>query len=273
MRFFSVRSTAVNSLNEPSELPILDPEKDVVGDRVPSRLSIGSVMENVHECSYLEDRTANLPLNLPAKLLDMQEVDAALEVGMRRAGVFLYYTACAGCQACEPTRVDVSAFRWTDSWRRILNRGDRLLSLSIAPASISEEKLALFNRHRTERRLSDDGTLYQFGDYESFLVDSCCQHTIEFQFRLEERLIAVSVIDCGANSVSAVYTFFNPDYSKLSLGTYSILKQIEFCSRTDRQYMYLGMYVARNTHLNYKARFQPQQRWINCRWVDIDSRA
>ncbi len=263
----------VNSLNEPSELPILDPEQCVVGDRVPSQLSIGSVMENVHECSYLEDRTANLPLNLPAKLLDMREVDAALEAGMRRAGVFLYYTACESCQACEPTRVDVSAFRWTDSWRRILNRGDRLLSLSIAPASISEEKLALFNRHRTERRLSDDGTLYQFGDYESFLVDSCCQHTIEFQFRLDERLIAVSVIDCGANSVSAVYTFFNPDYSKLSLGTYSILKQIEFCGRTGRQYMYLGMYVARNTHLNYKARFQPQQRWINCRWVDIDSRA
>ncbi len=35
-------------------------------------------------------------------------------------------------------------------------------------------------------------------------------------------------IDCGEKSVSAFYTYFDPDFSKLSLGTYSILKQIEF---------------------------------------------
>jgi arginine-tRNA-protein transferase len=93
---------------------------------------------------------------------------------------------------------------------------------------------------------------------------------MELQFRLADELIAVSVIDCGQNSVSAVYTYFDPDYSKLSLGTYAILKQIEFCVQTGRQFVYLGMFVKDNRHLSYKARFLPQQRWIAGDWVDFD---
>ena len=36
---------------------------------------------------------------------------------------------------------------------------------------------------------------------------------------------------------------------------------------SDRKYVYLGMYVAENRHLNYKARFMPQERFVNGCWV------
>jgi arginine-tRNA-protein transferase len=200
-----------------------------------------------------------------------EQLDALLGAGMRRAGVFLYHAACSHCSACEPSRVDVDRFEWTRSWRRIRNRGDRLLEVSLAPASTTPEKLALFNLHRAERDLASEETPYGIDDYESFLVETCCEHTLEMQFRLSGELIAVSVIDCGEKSVSAVYTYFNPEYSKLSPGTYAILKQIEFCQSTKRQFVYLGMYVAANRHLSYKGRFRPQQRWVDCKWIDIHS--
>lgn len=128
----------------------------------------------------------------------------------------------------------------------------------------------LFNRHRSERNLGEDGSEYGLDDYESFLVESCCEQTKELRFYLNGQLVAVSVIDFGDRSVSAVYTYFDPDYSKLSIGTYSILKQIELCLKTNRKYLYLGMYVAENPHLSYKARFGPQQRWVHGSWIDID---
>ena len=240
-----------------------------VSHRVPATIPVGSILNNEHPCSYLPGRTANLPLILPANILSLNAMDAALAAGMRRAGLFLYYTQCLGCNACEPTRFDVQQFRWTESWKRILKRGDRQLQLAIAPTSMTEEKLALFNRHRMERGLNSDESNYQPEDYESFLVETSCQFTMELQFRSAENLIAVSIIDCGQNSVSAVYTYFDPDYAKLSLGTYAILKQIEFCLQTRRQFVYLGMYVKDNTHLSYKARFLPQQRWIAGEWVDL----
>ena len=95
--------------------------------RVPTTIPVGSILNNEHPCSYLPGRTANLPLILPANILSLNAMDAALAAGMRRAGLFLYYTQCLGCNACEPTRFDVQQFRWTESWKRILKRGDRQL--------------------------------------------------------------------------------------------------------------------------------------------------
>ncbi|MFM7929720.1 MAG: arginyltransferase, partial [Pirellula sp.] len=141
---------------------------------------------------------------------------------MRRSGRFAYYTACDGCQACEPVRLDVSKFRWSDSWRRVINRGDRMLRLEIGPPEYSDERLRLFNLHRGLRDLSQGDGDYSSYDYEGFLVDSCCESTFELRYYLQDALVALSVIDLGAVSISAVYTYFDPAHSKLSLGTYSV---------------------------------------------------
>lgn len=254
-----------DSLNNSTSLPAIKTGP------VPVDIPIASVIANVHPCSYLPNKQANLPLALPRQRVTPAQLDKLLEAGMRRAGVFLYHTACPQCSACEPSRVDVHQFEWTDSWRRIRNRGDKTLEVALTPVSSTPEKLTLFNLHRAERGLASDDSLYGLDDYESFLVETCCEHTLEMQFRLAGELVAVSVIDCAKNSVSAVYTYFHPRHSKLSLGTYAILKQIDFCKRTQRQFVYLGMYVAANRHLNYKGRFRPQQRWIQSNWVDIRS--
>ena len=102
-----------------------------------------------------------------------------------------------------------------------------------------------------------------------FLVDSCC-HTIELSIWLEHELVAVSIVDAGDRSLSAVYTHFDPHAMRYSLGTYALLEQIEYALSTGRKYLYLGMYVEENRHLNYKARFKPQQRLIDGRWRNVN---
>lgn len=245
---------------------------EILKKRIPRSLPILNVLDNVHPCSYLPDRTATLPLILPGRKIGLGEYDHMLDGGLRRSGYFTYFAACEGCVACEPSRLDVARFRWTSSWRRVLNRGDRCLAVQLASPECTEEKLRLFNAHRMQRGLGQDEENYQAHDYEGFLVDSCCEVTMELQVRLEDRIVAVSVIDFGQSSLSAVYTYFDPELDRLSLGTYAILKLIQLAERTKRRYVYLGMYVAENQHLNYKARFQPQERLVSGEWVSFGER-
>ncbi len=237
--------------------------------RLPRSLPIVNVLDNVHGCSYLPNRTAALPLIFPGRVISGEEFDHMLEHGLRRSGFFAYFTACDQCTACEPTRVAVDRFVWTDSWRRILNRGDRDLTVTLGKPVLDDDRLRLFNLHRDARGLGNDSDAYGDSEYEGFLVDSCCELTLEMRIAYQGQLVAVSIIDCGSRSLSAVYTYFDPAFHRWSLGTYAVLKQMQLAQHTGRQFVYLGMYVAENRHLNYKARYLPQERLINGQWTAI----
>jgi arginine-tRNA-protein transferase len=83
---------------------------------------------------------------------------------------------------------------------------------------------------------------------------------------LNGRLVCIAITDVGERSMSAVYSFFDPDMAALSLGTYSVLKQVELCLRSNRRYLYLGFFVAQSPHMAYKAKFHPHERRIGGRW-------
>lgn len=221
------------------------------------------VHDGEEPCPYLPGRVARMPLRYPLQRLDRAAFDAALARGDRRCGTFLYRTQCPACSACEPIRVLTSQFVASRTQQRILRKGDlHLRTRQTAPAA-DVEHVALFNRHRLLRGLSD--TSLGERQYASFLVDTCCE-TFELQYWLGERLIGVAVNDRGANSISAVYCYYDPDYARFSPGTYSILKLIELCRAWRVPYLYLGLYVADSRHMAYKANFRPHERLIRGRW-------
>lgn len=243
---------------------------DTIPPAVESKLIL--VHDQNQECPYIDGLTARMPLRLPIGKLDGRGLDALLDRGYRRTGDFVYRTECPACQACEPTRIRVDHFVWSRSLLRVLRRGDAELRIELGPARCDSTRVELFNRHRGLRDLDrGDGPIDALG-YRAFLVDSCCPSR-ELAIYHSQRLISVSVIDVGDRSLSAVYTHFDPDFERYSLGTYAVLKQIEYAVKTERPYVYLGMYVAQNRHLNYKARFVPQQRLIAGVWHDISPAA
>jgi len=56
-------------------------------------------------------------------------------------------------------------------------------------------------------------------------------------------LIGVDLIDILDDGISAIYFFYDPEYSKLSLGVYSLLYQIELANILDLEWVYLGYWV------------------------------
>jgi len=226
--------------------------------------------DHVHPCVYRPSERAKMPLLYPTRRLSPEEMDTQLAMGRRRSGSFVYYTACNSCRACEPTRLEATRFIPTKSMRRILTHGNRECRIEIAPPTDDTLRLGIFNRHRKGRGLAVSDDLYQASEFNGFLVESCCD-TFELSFWAGTHLIGCSIIDKGAESISAVYTYFDPAYSRLSIGTYSILKQIEWARQNRKRYVYLGMYVSDNQHLKYKARFVPQERFIEGEWVSRDT--
>lgn len=229
-----------------------------------SRLIV--VHDQRQPCPYLADTVARMPLRMPIGRINPASLDRLLELGYRRSGAFLYRAQCPGCQACEPTRVLVDSFTWTASMRRVLGRGDRELQTQWGPPQSDLQRLRLFNHHRQQRSLDQGEQGIDLDGYQAFLVASCCE-TVELAIHHQETLVAIALVDVGQNSLSAVYTHFDPAYSRYSLGTYAVLQQIRRAHQSGRRFVYLGMYVAANRHLNYKARFQPQQRLVAGQWA------
>lgn len=226
------------------------------------------VQDQLQPCPYLDGVTVRMPLRLPVGTVTAEVTDQLLVLGYRRSGDFVYRTQCPTCSECKPTRIDVSEFRPTSSMRRVARRGDRELTYQWGRPSVDAKRIWLFNQHRSLRGLGQ-GTPIDAEAYRSFLSDTCCD-TSELAMYLGEELVAISIVDVGRTSSSAVYTHFDPRASRYSLGTYAILKQIDWARETGRQFVYLGMYVAANQHLNYKARFLPQQRLCDGQWEDFN---
>jgi len=210
-----------------------------------------------------------MPLRIPAQQLSETQFDHYLETGQRRSGVYLYRPECRSCQACEPIRLEIDHFRPNRTQRRILRRGDRLLSMQSAAPVADHARVQLFNAHRRERGLAAREGDISLDEYEAFLVETCCR-TIELSYYWDGRLTAVAICDMGDRSVSAVYTYFDPAASRLSPGVYSILKQIEWCRTLDKQYLYLGYFVAGSSHMAYKANYLPHQRLIDGQWWSFE---
>ncbi|XP_058652693.1 arginyl-tRNA--protein transferase 1 isoform X1 [Onychostoma macrolepis] len=82
------------------------------------------------------------------------------------------------------------------------------------------------------------------------------------QYWLDGRIVAVGVLDILPSCVSSVYLYYHPDFSSLSLGTYSALREIAFTKQLQQQspklaYYYLGFYVHSCPKMRYKGQYQP----------------
>ena len=223
--------------------------------------------DETSECSYRPDQTARLPMKLPLQAISPAQFDELMELGYRRSGTFFYHTQCPSCRACQPIRLEVSRFRPNRSQRRSL-KSSTGLRFELAQPTVCLKRIQLFNVHRDQRGLNRFDTPVDAGSYRSFLLNAP-NDSGELSLWDGDRLVAVSITDFGLTSLSAVYCFFDPEYAGSSPGTACILKQVELAMHLRKELLYLGYYVAANSHLSYKANFRPHQRRIDGVWQDF----
>ncbi len=101
--------------------------------------------------------------------------------------------------------------------------------------------------------------------YLAFLTSSWSD-TLFYEFRLEQKLLAVTVADQLGTGLSAVYTFFDPQYGARSPGNYAILWLIQQARRHNLPWLYLGYWIKECAKMAYKNQYQPFEIYRNGRW-------
>lgn len=224
------------------------------------------VYAELEPCPYRDGVVAQMPLYVSRGALNLEQVDEVLAQGIRRSGLYFYNTRCPLCSECLPTRVRVEDFEPNRSQRRAFKRAmQQDVSLYVDLPQVDGRRVELFNAHREKRGLVGRGGTVGRDEYEQFLNMANCP-VLELSQWYEERLIAVTILDVGGNSMSAVYTYFDPEYAKLSPGTVAIMSAMRLCESKQVKWLYLGMYVADNPHLSYKEKYLPQERLVDDEW-------
>ena len=85
-------------------------------------------------------------------------------------------------------------------------------------------------------------------------------------------LLAVALTDVLSDGLSMVYSFFDPDEARRSLGTFMILDHIARARRMGLPYVYLGYWVRGSRKMDYKGRFLPQERLMPQGWARAELR-
>lgn len=220
-----------------------------------------------HTCSYLPAKRATTVFVDPATPMDRHLYSALAELGFRRSGPHVYRPHCAQCRACLPARVMVDAFRCNRSQRRIWQHNQDLEITEVIDIQ-NPEYYRLYARYITERH--SDGDMYPPSreQFNAFLTAEWGL-TRYYRFSLGNRLLAVAVVDCMDNGLSAIYTFFDPAEAARSLGTFAILWQIEEARRLQLPAVYLGYWISDCRKMNYKLQFRPAELLIEGRWSRI----
>jgi leucyl-tRNA---protein transferase len=216
-------------------------------------------------CPYLPGRTERKIVTE----LSGTEAEALHErlsrAGFRRSHNIAYAPVCPGCQACVPIRVVSEEFTPDRTQRRIL-RANADLTISEMPARATAEQFTLFQRYQKTRHADGDMAAMGYYDYRAMIEDTPISTGI-LEFRdARDRLLGACLTDWLADGLSAVYSFFDTEEDKRSLGTFAVLWLIGRARSLGLPHVYLGYWVPESRKMAYKARFRPSEILMGGAW-------
>jgi arginine-tRNA-protein transferase len=225
-------------------------------------------------CPYLEGKLERkLFAGLQGEHADLLN-NALSKQGFRRSQNVLYRPSCSECNACMSARIRVADFKPSKAQKRILKKNAHLHRDASAPWA-TEHQYELFKRY-LDARHADGG----MADMDMFEFSSMVEETpvrsriVEYSMAYGKyertELTAVCLTDLMDDGLSLVYSFFDPDLHKNSLGTYMILDHIKIAQEAGLPYVYLGYWVPGSLKMDYKSKFNALEIYRNGVWTNLN---
>lgn len=234
----------------------------------PSFRSVSIYATGEHACAYLPERRARTLFVDPRQVMTNSLYSSLVEQGFRRSGEYVYRPGCAGCRSCKSLRIPVKAFSLSRRHRRCLSANEDL-RIHVMPATYRDEHFELYQRYISERHAGSQMADPSIQQYMDFLTASWCD-SVFYEFRQGERLLAVSAVDELTTGLSAVYTFYDPNESKRSLGTLAIIWLITETRQLGLPYLYLGYWIEESEKMRYKSTFTPHEVYDGGEWRRVE---
>jgi arginine-tRNA-protein transferase len=221
-------------------------------------------------CSYLADKEERLLIAVDERLQNNRSYSLLMMEGFRRSGDQSYRPHCPSCNACQSVRVVVDEFIPSKSQKRSLKRNAHF-NVSTSD-NLKNVYYPLYENYINT--CHQDGAMFPANEqqFETFLSSKLTKQLFIETWLVENEentLVCVAVTDVLINGLSAVYTFYHPDFKSYGLGVYSILTQINLCKELGLKHLYLGYQIDDCKKMNYKNRYFPYEKYIDQQWLLI----
>lgn len=219
--------------------------------------------------------SADLNQSFYCETVPPELMDQLWAAGWRHFGeMFFRYSSTVNAdqeQTITPLRLDLQAFQISKSQRRVMRRNADL-RCEFAPARLSDEARAMFQRHKNRFK---DNVPDDLANFLSATPATCPSPCLECQVYEGDSLIALSFLDLGSQATSAVYGMFEPEHSWRSLGLFTMLSEIQFSLERGCRYYYPGYATVEPSAYDYKKRFSGLEilNWATGEWEKAAPRA
>lgn len=217
-------------------------------------------VSEVSDCPYIVGNESQ-NLHFYAQWVEQDEYDKLLSTGWRRFAQYYFRPKCRFCMACKPIRIPVNKVLYSKSQRK-LNRKNSDIRVEFNEKKYSEDIFNIYKKH--SKRFGQVSTEKEF--LEAHYTDTC--ESLQSEYYFEDQIIAIGFLDKSCNALSSSYFFYDTDYMHLSLGFYSIAKEMEHTKFLGLEYYYLGYYIKENHFMAYKNKFFPHEimNWKTGEW-------
>jgi arginine-tRNA-protein transferase len=190
--------------------------------------------------------------------------------GFRRSQNIIYLPACDSCRACMPVRIVVNEFECAGARQRIARINEDLVRV-LRPPRATSEQFSLIRGYLDARHPNGGMSEMTALDFVS-MVEETAVDTMIVEYRLGDangRLLGAALTDRLADGLSMVYSFFEPEESRRSLGAYMIQDHVSLATSFGLSYIYLGYWVEGSPKMDYKRRYQPLERLSPQGWAPL----
>lgn len=223
-------------------------------------------------CSYYPERLSQIQYFPFPEEISKEVLQFFFDSGFRRNGNILYRTSCCGCKDCLSYRIPLDQFVPSRNRKKLLKKNSDLKICFESP-NLTLEKEILYLRYQRSR-------------YQNFVIEESDQELLEemrwnlFEYKenslemtlsLDGKILCFMILDFASDSLSAVYSVYDPDYPDRSLGSFAILSSVLYAKELGMKYFHLGYFLPGHPNMDYKKYWTPAQirepvsnenRWI-----------
>lgn len=181
-------------------------------------------------------------------------MDKLLSLGYFRSGKSMFHSPVTFIEGIPNstirTRLDLSDHRLSKSSRKLLAKNNRRFTHELAPLVLDREILELYQIYKDEcfkGNLNGELSEWLEGSEENEIFNTRICKIYD-----DGALVAASFIDTGLESMASIMGIYHPDYSKYSLGIYSMLVEVEYAKDMGLAFYYPGYILSASPRFEYK---------------------
>ncbi len=211
-------------------------------------------------CVYLNDKKMQMHYKY-IKQSNQALSSQLINDGWRRFGYYYSKPICPECSECKSLKVDVQNFTFTKSAKRVIKKNQKT-KIVVQKPTFSTKHLNIYKKYHEHQSIHKGWDIFDLDEdsYQDLYLKGSNEFGKEVLYFVEDKLVGVDLIDILEDGISTIYFYYDPTYSHLSLGRYSIYKEIEMAKEMELKWVYLGYFVEDCPSLSYKDNYKPNEK-------------